>query len=77
VESPTFYAMLHAIERLGMRALEVATHPGEGIDIDALARILATERIAACMVMPNFQNPLRILKPDERKRPLVEQLARH
>jgi DNA-binding transcriptional MocR family regulator len=24
VESPTFYAMLHAIERMGMRAIEVA-----------------------------------------------------
>ena len=33
VESPTFYAMLHAIERMGMRAIEVATHPREGIDI--------------------------------------------
>ncbi|OMR64236.1 2-aminoadipate aminotransferase [Burkholderia pseudomallei] len=77
VESPTFYAMLHAIERLGMRAIEVATHPGEGIDIDALARILATEHIAACMVMPNFQNPLGFLMPDERKRALVELLARH
>ncbi|HEY1394757.1 PLP-dependent aminotransferase family protein, partial [Roseateles sp.] len=27
VETPTFYAMLHAIERLGMRALEIPTDP--------------------------------------------------
>ncbi|VBB10380.1 Uncharacterized HTH-type transcriptional regulator yjiR [Burkholderia stabilis] len=45
MESPTFYAMLHAIERVGMKAIEVATHPEYGIDI------------AACMVMPNFQIP--------------------
>ncbi|MCY0386132.1 PLP-dependent aminotransferase family protein [Robbsia sp. Bb-Pol-6] len=77
VESPTFYAMLHAIERMGMRAIEVATDPRTGIDIDALSGILARERIAACMVMPNFQNPLGFQMPDENKRRLVELLAAH
>ncbi len=77
VESPTFYAMLHAIERMGMRAIEVPTHPREGIDLGVLARLLETERIAACMVMPNFQNPLGFQMPDEKKRELVELLERH
>lgn len=77
VESPTYYAMLHAIERMGMRAIEVATNPSEGIDLGALATILDNERIAACMVMPNFQNPLGFQMPDEKKRELVELLARH
>jgi len=72
VESPTFYAMLHAIERLGMKAIEVSTHPESGIDIDALAAIADSQTIAACMVMPNFQNPLGFQMPDERKRELVE-----
>jgi DNA-binding transcriptional MocR family regulator len=69
--------MLHAIERMGMRAIEVATHPGEGIDIGALAKILDKRRIAACMVMSNFQNPLGFQMPDQKKRELVELLARH
>ncbi|WP_061168289.1 aminotransferase-like domain-containing protein [Caballeronia hypogeia] len=77
VESPTYYAMLHAIERLGMRAIEVPTHPAEGIDIEALEQIIARRRIAACMVMPNFQNPLGFQMPDERKRALVELLSTH
>ncbi|SIT44030.1 Transcriptional regulator, GntR family with aminotransferase domain [Paraburkholderia ribeironis] len=77
VESPTYYAMLHAIERLGMRAIEVATHPVHGIDIDALAQVIAQQKIAACMVMPNFQNPLGFQMPDARKRQLVELLAAH
>jgi DNA-binding transcriptional MocR family regulator len=77
VESPTYYAMLHAIERLGMRAIEVPTHPADGIDIDALAAIIAQRRIAACMVMPNFQNPLGFQMPDARKRRLVELLSEH
>ena len=77
VESPTFYAMLHAIERMGMRAVEVATHPREGIDVAALAKIISEQRIAACMVMPNFQNPLGFQMSDDRKRALVDLLTRH
>ncbi|MBN3850505.1 PLP-dependent aminotransferase family protein [Paraburkholderia sp. Ac-20342] len=77
VESPTYYAMLHAIERLGMRALEIATHPLDGIDLDALAKAIERQKIAACMVMPNFQNPLGFCMSDERKRQLVELLAAH
>ncbi len=69
--------MLHAIERLGMRAIEVPTHPLEGIDIDVLERIIARRKIAACMVMPNFQNPLGFQMPDECKRRLVELLSAH
>ncbi|MGO4326556.1 PLP-dependent aminotransferase family protein [Cupriavidus sp. 2TAF22] len=75
VESPTYYAMLHAIERLGMRAIEVATDPVEGIDIAELARLIDEKGIAACMVMPNFQNPLGFEMPDERKRQLVAMLT--
>ena len=77
VESPTFYAMLHAIERMGLRALEVPTDPREGISIEALRGILAQQRVAACMVMPNFQNPLGFQMPDARKRELVDLLSAH
>ncbi len=76
VESPTFYAMLHAIERMGMKAIEVSTHPEHGIDIAALAAIVKSQPVAACMVMPNFQNPLGFQMPDERKRELVEFAAK-
>lgn len=76
VESPTFYAMLHAIERSGMKAIEVATHPEYGIEVEALAKIIESGPIAACMVMPNFQNPLGFQMPDERKRELVDLLEK-
>lgn len=77
VESPTFYAMLHAIERLGMKAVEIPTHPDTGIDIDELSSVMESQRIAACMVMPNFQNPLGFLMPDEHKRRLMSLLVKH
>ncbi len=77
VESPTYYAMLHAIERMGMRAIEVPTHSSEGIDIDALANIIGEHEISACMVMPNFQNPLGFVMSDANKKRLVALLATH
>ena len=77
VESPTYYAMLHAIERLGMRAIEVSTHADTGIDLDALARVLTRQKVAACMVMPNFQNPLGFRMPDAHKARLVALAEAH
>ncbi len=77
VESPTFYAALQALERMGLRAIEVPTHPGEGIDLAALERALAAHRPRACWLMTTFQNPLGSLMPDAKKKALVELLARH
>lgn len=77
VESPTFYAMLHAIERMGMRAMEIPTDPVHGMDLDALARAVSSHNIGACMVMPNFQNPLGFQMSDERKRALVALMTAH
>lgn len=75
VESPTFYAALQALERLHLRAVEVATSPGLGIDIDALAAALQKHRVTACWLMPNFQNPLGSLMPEDSKKTLVALLA--
>ena len=77
VESPTFYAALQALERLQLRAVEVATHPREGIDLDALEQALHRHTVKACWLMPSFQNPLGSLMPEFRKQALVELLARH
>jgi DNA-binding transcriptional MocR family regulator len=77
VESPTFYAALQALERLQLRAVEVATHPRHGVELDSLAQVLAQHPVKACWFMPNFQNPLGCLMPEENKRALVELLARH
>ena len=77
IESPTFYAALQALERVGLRAIEVPTHPREGIDLAAMARALERHRPRACWLMTNFQNPLGSLMPDAKKQALVELLAQH
>ncbi len=77
VETPTFYAMLHAIERLGMRALEIPTDPQRGLDVGVLEERMKTQPVAACMVMPNFQNPLGFQMPDSEKERLVRLAEQH
>ncbi|MGA0610500.1 PLP-dependent aminotransferase family protein [Caldimonas sp. KR1-144] len=75
VESPTFYAALQALERLQLKAVEIATHPRSGVDLDALAAALDRHPIKACWFMPNFQNPLGSLMPEANKQALVALLA--
>lgn len=77
VESPTFYLALQALERLKLRAVEVATHPRDGIDLASLAAVLQAHPVKVCWFMPNFQNPLGSLMPEPRKQALVKLLAAH
>ena len=76
IESPAFYGCLQALERLKLRAVEVATHPRDGVQLDSLEAALQREPVKACWFMPNFQNPLGALMPVEHKKKLVEMLAR-
>jgi len=77
LESPTYFGILQVMESLGLRALEIATHPRDGLDVDALATVLAKRRVSAVVAMPSYSNPLGSLMPDARKKALVELLARH
>ncbi len=76
VESPTYYGFLKTIEGLGLKAVEISTHPRDGMDLDALAAALRRHKIAAVLAMPSFNNPLGSLMPDENRRRLVELLAK-
>ena len=73
IESPAFYGALQAIERLGLRAVEVPTDPVSGIRPEALRELLDTHPVAACWFMSSFQNPLGATVPDA-QRPLIVQL---
>lgn len=71
VESPTYYGLLQVLESLGLRALEIPTSPRTGLSIDALELALRTHPVKAVAVVPNFQNPLASVMPDEHKQRLV------
>jgi DNA-binding transcriptional MocR family regulator len=79
VESPTYYLMLQLLEAMGLRALEIPTHPLTGVSVEALE--LATRKpaaeggVAACLLIPSGANPLGSVMPDAAKQHLAELLA--
>ena len=75
VESPCFPGILQLLVSLGLKVLEIATHPVTGIEIDALKKILP--RVNACLLVPNFNTPLGSCMPDQHKAAVVELLAKH
>ncbi|MDD2542784.1 MAG: PLP-dependent aminotransferase family protein, partial [Desulfuromonadaceae bacterium] len=77
VESPFYFNFMQMIAELGLKALEIPSTPREGISIEALRYAIEQGKISACLVITNFSNPLGSLMPEERKRELVELLARH
>lgn len=74
IESPTFYGLLQVIESLGLEALEIPTNPHSGMSLEALELALSRWPVKACVVTPNFSNPLGCLMPDEHKQKLVAML---
>ena len=75
VESPTYFGLLQAIEHLSLRVIEVPNVPGSGIDVDAVRNAIRSNKIAAAVLMPNFNNPTGSLTPDDAKREIVQTLT--
>lgn len=78
VESPTYFGVLQLIEELGLKAVEVPTHPRSGFELDALEQVIrTTPSLKAVLAMPTVSNPLGTVMPDEAKEKLVRLVAKH
>ncbi len=77
VESPTYFGLLHALEALDLKALELPTDPASGIEIPALAKALKSGSIKACLFSSSFNNPLGCTMPDDKKLAVLNLLAKH
>lgn len=75
VESPVYFGILQVIKSLGLKAIEIPTHPITGIDLEAVKKVLP--RINACCFVTNFSNPLGCMMPEEHKKELVTMLTQH
>ena len=71
IESPTFYGLLHVIESLGLQAIEIPTDSTSGISLSALTLACEQWNVKACVLIPNYGNPLGHCMGDEDKRQLV------
>lgn len=75
VESPVYFGILQAIQLLGLKAVEIPTHPILGVDLEALKKVLPT--ISACCFVTDFNNPLGFQMPDENKKELVRLITEY
>jgi DNA-binding transcriptional MocR family regulator len=76
MESPTYFHLLQVNESLGIKVLEIPSHPRTGLSLEALD--FATQKpgaVRACVLLPNFPNPTGSLMPPENKRRLVKMMA--
>ncbi|HUS31260.1 MAG TPA: PLP-dependent aminotransferase family protein [Kofleriaceae bacterium] len=71
VESPAYFGVLQAIEKLGLRALEIPANPRNGLDVDAFEEAIRGQPIRALFVSPTISNPLGSIMPDDERERLV------
>ncbi len=76
VESPTYFGVLQSAGSMGMKVIEIPTHPQDGMDLDQLDAAIRKHRVKACIVMSNCHNPLGYSLPDKYKKALAELTAR-
>lgn len=76
VESPFYFGVLQAVEQLGLKAIEIPSHPRQGLDLDALDEALRTGGVKAVVAAPNVSNPNGAVMSDEGKERLVKLCAR-
>ena len=72
VESPTFFGILQMLAQLGLRALEIPSHPTDGMNLDVLKRMTKKYRVAAILSIPSFNNPIGSCQPQSHRKALVE-----
>jgi DNA-binding transcriptional MocR family regulator len=77
IESPTYFGLLHVLEALSLKALELPTDSENGVDLAALARALERKSLAACLFSSSFNNPLGCTMPDAKKSELLRLLTQH
>lgn len=73
LESPCYPGILQLAKSLGLKVLELPTHPITGIEIDALKKVIT--KINLCLLVPNFNTPLGSCMPTENKKEVVELLS--
>ncbi|MBL7859364.1 MAG: PLP-dependent aminotransferase family protein [Cyclobacteriaceae bacterium] len=76
IESPTYFAIFQVMESHGLKVVEIPTDPVFGLDLDYLEQAIPRFDIKACLFVNNFNNPLGSCMPDERKKKLVDMLAK-
>ncbi|MFW0766316.1 PLP-dependent aminotransferase family protein [Trabulsiella odontotermitis] len=77
VESPCYYGTMQLLRGFNIKAIEIPTDSQTGISIEALELALEQWPIKGVILVPNCNNPLGFIMPDERKRAILALAQRH
>ncbi|HEY9101144.1 PLP-dependent aminotransferase family protein [Chitinimonas sp.] len=77
IAAPGPLRTLEMLEGQGLQALEIPSHPCDGLSVDALEFALRHHKVAALVVNANFPSPTGSLMPDKEKARLAELTGRH
>ncbi|MFZ4260451.1 PLP-dependent aminotransferase family protein [Sphingobacterium sp. HJSM2_6] len=75
LESPCYPGILQLALSLGLKVLEISTHPETGIDLEALKNVIP--KIDICLLVPNYNTPIGYCMPDANKKEVVSLLSTH
>ena len=71
VESPAFHGIMQKLRGSKIKVIEIPTDSSTGISVEALKLALEQWPIKAVMLVPNCNNPLGFIMPEQRKRELL------
>ncbi|MBA3829224.1 MAG: PLP-dependent aminotransferase family protein [Taibaiella sp.] len=77
VESPVYFGVLRFAQSIGLKVVELPTHPDTGVDPDDLKKTLQKHPIKAVFLVTNFSNPTGYCMPDEQKEATVKLLSQY
>ncbi len=77
IECPTYFGIYQAVENLGLKVVEISSCTVNGIELDNLQKVIDQCCIKACIVVPNFNNPLGSCMPEENKKKLVDMITKY
>ncbi len=77
VASPTYNGFLGLARMCGAELVEIATDPGEGMNVDALREAVERGGVGAVFVMPNVANPTGAVMSEPRKQAIVDLADEH
>ncbi len=75
IGSPIYFNFVQMLQLLNLRVIEIPTSPTEGMHLPTLRQALGTNKIACCVAISNFDNPLGSSLTDARKQELAAMLA--
>lgn len=70
-ESPVYFGILQLASSLGLHVMELPTNMTTGIELEAVKKTLAANKVKACVLMSNFSNPSGSMMPNEHKKEIV------